>query len=45
MDVFGDKIPRTADPAQEIFYKAYTISYWDMRGDEAKDWLDAQFGG
>jgi ABC-type sugar transport system substrate-binding protein len=45
MDVFGDKIPRTADPAQEIFYKAYTISFWNMKADEAKTWLDAQFGG
>jgi ABC-type sugar transport system substrate-binding protein len=45
MDVFADKISRTADPAQEFFYKAYTISYWDMEADEAKAWLDAQFGG
>jgi len=45
MDVFGDKIPRTANPAQEIFYKAYTISFWGMEADEAKAWLDAQFGG
>ncbi|HVL25535.1 MAG TPA: substrate-binding domain-containing protein [Thermomicrobiales bacterium] len=45
MDVFGDKIPRTANPAQEIFYKAYTISFWGMEAGEAKAWLDAQFGG
>ena len=33
------------DPAEEKFYKAYTISYWSMPQEEAKTWLDAQFGG
>lgn len=44
MDVFDGKVAMTSDPAEEFFYKAYTISYWDMDKDEAQAWLDAQFG-
>ena len=45
MDVLDGKVEAKADPAQEFFYKAYTISYWSMEKDDAQDWLGAQFGG
>ena len=45
MDVFAEKVAPANDPAEEYFYKAYTISYWSMDQAEAKTWLDAQFGG
>ena len=28
MDVVSGKVAPTSDPAEEIFYKAYTVSYW-----------------
>jgi ABC-type sugar transport system substrate-binding protein len=45
MDVVNGKVLATASPAKEFFYKAYTISYWTMPKEDAKKWLDAQFGG
>jgi ABC-type sugar transport system substrate-binding protein len=45
MDVAARKVAASSDPAKEFFYKAYTISYWTMPKEEAKAWLDAQFGG
>lgn len=45
MDVLDGKVAPKADIAEEYFYKAYTISYWSMQKDEAKTWLNAQFGG
>ncbi len=45
MDVFKGDVDAKTDPAEEFFYKAYTISYWTMEQAEAKEWLDAQFGG
>ncbi len=45
MDVVDGKVEASTNPAEEFFYKAYTISYWTMPKDEAKQWLDAQFGG
>lgn len=45
MDVVDGEIAATTSPAEEFFYKAYTISYWTMPQDDAKQWLDAQFGG
>ena len=45
MDVLDGKVDRKSDPAQEYFYKAYTISYWSVEQAEAQKWLDAQFGG
>jgi len=44
MDVLDGKVEPQSDPADEFFYKAYTISFWSMAKDEAQDWLDAQFG-
>ena len=45
MDVANGKVDPTSDPAKEYFYKAYTVSYWTMPKEEAKAWLDVQFGG
>jgi len=44
MSVINGEIAPTSDPAEEFFYKAYTISYWSMPQEDAKSWLDAQFG-
>ncbi len=44
MDVINGDVAMTSDPAEEFFYKAYTISYWSMPQEEAQTWLDAQFG-
>jgi ABC-type sugar transport system substrate-binding protein len=44
MDVLDKKVKAKSDPAEEYFYKAYTISYWSMKKDDAKSWLDSQFG-
>ena len=45
MDIVDGKVAPTASPAEELFYQAYTISYWTMPEEEAAQWLDAQFGG
>lgn len=45
MDVVSGKVEATADPAEEFFYKAYTVSFWTMPQEEAKAWLETQFGG
>ena len=45
MDVVNGDIAASSDTAEEFFYKAYTISFWSMPEEDAKDWLDAQFGG
>lgn len=45
MNVFAGEVSAKTAPAEEFFYKAYTISYWDMQKSDAKAWLDAQFGG
>lgn len=45
MNVLDGKVAPKSSPAKEFFYKAYTISYWTMKKGEAKEWLDAQFGG
>ena len=45
MDVASGAVPQKSDPAEEKFYKAYTVSYWTMPQEEAQQWLDAQFGG
>ncbi len=44
MDVINGKIPVTSDPAEEFFYKAYSISFWTMEQEDARAWLTAQFG-
>ena len=44
MDVAMGKVPMTSQPAQELFYKTYNISYWTMPKAEAILWLNAQFG-
>jgi ABC-type sugar transport system substrate-binding protein len=44
MDVIGGKVANTSSPAEEFFYKAYTVSYWSMPQDTAKQWLADQFG-
>ncbi len=45
MDVVNGDVASTTSPAEEFFYKAYTISFWTMPEEEAQAWLDAQFGG
>jgi ABC-type sugar transport system substrate-binding protein len=45
MDVDKGEVGATSEPAEEFFYKAYTISYWTMPKEEAGAWLEAQFGG
>ncbi|MCJ8324212.1 MAG: substrate-binding domain-containing protein [Rhizobiales bacterium] len=45
MDVINGKIAATSSPAEEFYYKAYTISYWSMDEADASTWLAAQFGG
>ncbi len=44
MDVVNGKVDMKSDPAEEHFYKAYTISYWSMEEGDAKSWLETQFG-
>src|SRR5512133_1299041 len=44
MDVASGKVPMTSQPAQEFFYKAYTISFWTMPRADAVTWLNDQFG-
>lgn len=44
MDVINGKIPPTSTPAEEHFYKAYTVSFWSMPQADAKAWLEDQFG-
>ncbi len=44
MDVKNGKVPKTHQPAQEFFYKAYNISYWTMPRADAAKWLNTQFG-
>jgi ABC-type sugar transport system substrate-binding protein len=44
MDIKNGKVARTAQPAREFFYKAYTISYWTMKKADAAAWLKDQFG-
>ena len=45
MDVINGEMEMTSEPAEEKFYRAYTMSYWTMESAEAQEWLDAQFGG
>jgi len=44
MDIKAGKVARTSKPAQEFFYKAYTISFWTMSKADAAGWLKDQFG-
>jgi ABC-type sugar transport system substrate-binding protein len=44
MDIKAGKVKPTSQPAQEFFYKAYTISFWSMPGADAAKWLNDQFG-
>jgi ABC-type sugar transport system substrate-binding protein len=43
-DIKNGKIKQVSQPAQEVFYKAYTVSYWTMKKADAVKWLNAQFG-
>jgi hypothetical protein len=43
-DIKNGKVKQVSQPAQELFYKAYTISYWTMKEADAKAWLNKQFG-
>ncbi len=45
MDVVNGKVDPSTNPAEEFFYKAYTISFWTMPKDDAESWLSSQFGG
>ena len=44
MDVAAGKLPMTAQPAAEQFYKAYDINFYTMPQAEAATWLNKQFG-
>jgi len=44
MDIANGDVAPTAQPAEEYFYKAYTISYWTMDEADAATWLNEQFG-
>ena len=44
MDVINGDVAATSSPAEEFFYKAYTISYWSMVEADAQVWLKDQFG-
>jgi ABC-type sugar transport system substrate-binding protein len=44
MDVAAGKLPMTANPAQEQFYKAYNVNHLTMPQAEAAAWLNKQFG-
>ncbi len=44
MDIAAGKVDPTSIPAEEFFYKAYNISFWTMAEDDAKAWLNEQFG-
>ncbi|HSB03221.1 MAG TPA: hypothetical protein VLE49_21405, partial [Anaerolineales bacterium] len=44
MDVASGKTPMTSQPAQEFFYKAYNVSFWTMKREDAVKWLNEQFG-
>ena len=44
MDVINGDVAATSVPAEEKFYKAYTVSYWTMPEADAQQWLDDQFG-
>ena len=43
-DIKNGKVKQNSQPAQEKFYKAYTISYWTFPRADAVKWLNAQFG-
>ena len=45
MDVVNGDVAASTNPAEEFFYKAYTVSYWTMPEADAQQWLDDQFGG
>jgi ABC-type sugar transport system substrate-binding protein len=45
MDVVNGDVAASTSPAEEFFYKAYTVSFWTMPQADAEAWLAAQFGG
>ncbi len=44
MDIANGKVNQVSQPAKEFFYKAYKMSFWSMKRDEAATWLNTQFG-
>jgi ABC-type sugar transport system substrate-binding protein len=44
MDIASGKIDMISDPAEELFYKAYKVSYWALAQEDAATWLNDQFG-
>jgi ABC-type sugar transport system substrate-binding protein len=44
MDVKNGLVDQVSQPAKELFYKAYTISYYSMPRAETVKWLNSQFG-
>ncbi|MFN2209396.1 MAG: substrate-binding domain-containing protein [Candidatus Promineifilaceae bacterium] len=44
MDIASGKTAQVSDPAEEFFYKAFNINYWDWPQAEAAAWLNDQFG-
>lgn len=45
MDVINGDVAASTNPAEEFFYKAYTVSFWTMPQADAEVWLADQFGG
>jgi hypothetical protein len=44
MDIASGKTAQVSDPAEEFFYEAFNINYWDWPQAEAAAWLNDQFG-
>jgi ABC-type sugar transport system substrate-binding protein len=44
-DIKNGKVKQVSQPAEEVFYKAYTISYWTFPRANAVKWYNTQFGG
>ena len=44
MDIASGKVSMTSQPAEELFYKAYNVSYWTLSNEDAVEWLNSQFG-
>jgi ribose transport system substrate-binding protein len=44
MEIANGKVNKTAQPAEEFFYKTYNVSYWTMPHADAVVWLNEQFG-
>ena len=43
MDVVNGDVAPSSQPAEEFFYRAYEISFWDFTEGDASTWLEDQF--